>query len=88
MVKRALLVGCNYPGTDAELRGCINDVWGMQEMLQKYYGFTAGDMTIMIDTDSRYTKPTGKNMKVTAPSVVIRPFTRPATSVLEVLMMF
>ena len=32
-VKRALLVGCNYPGTSSELRGCINDVLRMRTML-------------------------------------------------------
>jgi hypothetical protein len=32
-------------------------------MLTKYYGFAEEDITVMIDTDDAYTKPTGANMK-------------------------
>ena len=39
MTKRALLVGCNYPGSNAELKGCVNDVFGMKEMIVDIYGF-------------------------------------------------
>ncbi|KAG2499854.1 hypothetical protein HYH03_002145 [Edaphochlamys debaryana] len=63
MVKRAVLCGCNYPGTNAELRGCINDVWTMKEVLTKYLGFTEENITVLIDTDKSYMQPTGKNMK-------------------------
>lgn len=35
MGKRALLVGINYVGTDAELRGCENDVAHVDEYLRK-----------------------------------------------------
>ncbi|PNW85402.1 hypothetical protein CHLRE_03g184700v5 [Chlamydomonas reinhardtii] len=61
--KKAVLIGCNYPGTNAALRGCINDVWGMKEILITYYGFTDADLTILIDTDKSYLQPTGKNIK-------------------------
>mmetsp|Transcript_32881 Transcript_32881/g.83457 ORF Transcript_32881/g.83457 Transcript_32881/m.83457 type:complete len:405 (-) Transcript_32881:2077-3291(-) len=61
--KYALLVGCNYPGTNAELRGCINDVIGCKAMLTQYFGFTEADITVMIDTDKQTTQPTGKNIK-------------------------
>eukprot|EP00052_Salpingoeca_macrocollata_P004955 m.44569 g.44569 ORF g.44569 m.44569 type:complete len:428 (-) comp14567_c0_seq1:79-1362(-) len=63
MVKRALLVGCNYPGTDAQLRGCINDVMSIHSMLTRYKGFDASNIKIMIDTDNRYERPTGRNIK-------------------------
>ena len=33
--KRALLVGINYRGTSGELRGCINDIKNVREMLLK-----------------------------------------------------
>ena len=66
MAKRALLVGCNYPGTNAELRGCVNDVHTMTSILQTHFGFAAADMTIMLDTDKSLPQPTGKNIKVPA----------------------
>lgn len=37
--KRALLIGINYYGTEAELNGCINDITDVQEYL-KTCGFT------------------------------------------------
>lgn len=61
--KRALLVGCNYPGSDAALRGCVNDCMSVRALLTTYYGFSESDITLMIDTDPSYTKPTGKNIK-------------------------
>ncbi len=36
----------------------------LQELLTKYYGFAEADITILIDTDEAYIKPTGKNIKV------------------------
>lgn len=39
MVKKALLIGINYIGTDSELSGCINDINNMQAALQKH-GYT------------------------------------------------
>jgi len=61
MAKRALLVGCNYPGTRAELQGCVNDVFNMKALFEEYFGFK--DFTILIDTDDKYLKPTGRNIK-------------------------
>lgn len=63
MAKRALIVGCNYPGTDATLRGCVNDAHTMQSLLTKHFGFSPGDITMMLDTDAATTKPTGANIK-------------------------
>lgn len=39
MARRALLCGCNYPGTNAELRGCINDCMAMRALLTEHFGF-------------------------------------------------
>mmetsp|Transcript_36126 Transcript_36126/g.80399 ORF Transcript_36126/g.80399 Transcript_36126/m.80399 type:complete len:628 (-) Transcript_36126:943-2826(-) len=61
--KKAVLIGCNYPGTQAALNGCINDVWGMKEILEQYLGFSSSDILVMIDTDKQYLQPTGKNMR-------------------------
>eukprot|EP00898_Chlorokybus_atmophyticus_P006574 jgi/Chlat1/6918/Chrsp52S06592 len=63
MAKRALLVGCNYPGSEAALNGCVNDVFQMKQLLVTRYGFDERDITVMIDTDPSYTSPTGKNVK-------------------------
>ncbi|KAK7243728.1 hypothetical protein RIF29_38538 [Crotalaria pallida] len=63
MAKKALLIGCNYPGTKAELRGCINDVWRMHRCLINRYGFAEEDIIVLIDTNHSYTQPTGKNIR-------------------------
>lgn len=39
-MKRALIVGCNYPGTRNQLRGCVNDANAMEVVLRDKYGFT------------------------------------------------
>ncbi|KAK9268824.1 hypothetical protein L1049_000588 [Liquidambar formosana] len=63
MAKKALLIGCNYKGTKAELKGCINDVNRMYSCLIERYGFSEDDIKVMIDTDESYTQPTGKNIR-------------------------
>ncbi|XP_028799665.1 metacaspase-5 [Neltuma alba] len=63
MAKKAVLIGINYPGTKAELRGCINDVWRMHKCLIQRYGFSENDITVLIDTDDSFTQPTGKNIR-------------------------
>ncbi|KAI5078474.1 hypothetical protein GOP47_0006730 [Adiantum capillus-veneris] len=63
MAKKAVMVGCNYPGTKAELHGCINDVWRMHKALIERFGFDEQDITVLIDTDDQYTQPTGANIK-------------------------
>jgi hypothetical protein len=60
MAKRAVLIGCNYPGTKAELKGCINDVKKTYRCLVDRYGFSEDDITVLIDTDDSYTQPTGR----------------------------
>ena len=61
MAKRALLVGCNYPGTKAELRGCVNDVFNMKALYEEC--FDVHDFTILVDTDENYLQPTGRQIK-------------------------
>ncbi|KAH7565842.1 hypothetical protein ACOSP7_027815 [Xanthoceras sorbifolium] len=63
MTKKAVLIGCNYPGTKAELKGCINDVKRMHRCLVDRYGFSEDNITVLIDTDSSYTQPTGRNIR-------------------------
>ncbi|KAL1563063.1 metacaspase-4-like [Salvia divinorum] len=64
MRKRAVLIGCNYPGTKAELKGCINDVRRMQRCLLDRYGFPAENIVVLIDIEgSADAQPTGKNIR-------------------------
>ncbi|KAL8171018.1 hypothetical protein V2J09_022822 [Rumex salicifolius] len=63
MAKKAVLIGINYPGTKAELKGCINDVWRMHRCLVDRFGFSPDDIELLIDTDPSYTEPTGKNIR-------------------------
>jgi len=49
--KKALLIGCNYPGQSAELRGCINDVIRWKNTLINLYDFKESDMVILKDQD-------------------------------------
>lgn len=70
MTKKAVLIGCNYPGTKAELRGCINDVKRMRQCLVDRYGFDDENITVLIDTDDSYDKPTGKNIRAALSSLI------------------
>ncbi|CAA7062082.1 unnamed protein product [Microthlaspi erraticum] len=63
MAKKAVLIGINYPGTKAELRGCVNDVRRMHKCLVDRFGFPEENITELIDTDNSSTKPTGKNIR-------------------------
>ena len=56
--KNALLIGCNYIGTQYELSGCINDVENIQNKLRSQYGFN----NILIMTDNTSKKPTKVNI--------------------------
>ncbi|KAI4323294.1 hypothetical protein L6164_022912 [Bauhinia variegata] len=71
MAKKAVLIGCNYPGTKAELRGCINDVWRMYNCLIQRYGFSEDDITVLIDTDDSYEQPSGKNIRSALATLVL-----------------
>ncbi|CAK9206272.1 unnamed protein product [Sphagnum jensenii] len=57
--KRALLVGCNYPGTRGELTGCWNDVQSMRETLINRYGFNPQDICVLVDQPQQSLQPTG-----------------------------
>lgn len=64
MAKRALIVGCNYPGSAHELKGCRNDAQNMHSLLQDVFGYQPQNMVVMLDTDSNSMQPTGINIKV------------------------
>ncbi|KAK9721647.1 Ca(2+)-dependent cysteine protease [Basidiobolus ranarum] len=47
--RKALLIGINYFGTSAELRGCINDVRNIQKFLSEQYGYRSEDTVVLTD---------------------------------------
>lgn len=61
--KRALLVGINYFGTRAELRGCINDVHNIYRLLTETYGWKSADIRILTDDGRGGGMPTRRNIE-------------------------
>lgn len=59
-MKRALLCGLNYIGSDSELYGCINDVKNINNFLK---GCNYEDSNIKVLTDLTEIKPTRSNME-------------------------
>eukprot|EP00916_Digyalum_oweni_P007225 GHVL01012222.1.p1 GENE.GHVL01012222.1~~GHVL01012222.1.p1 ORF type:complete len:641 (+),score=120.41 GHVL01012222.1:40-1923(+) len=64
--KKAVLIGINYPGTQAALRGCHNDVTRMKQILSSLYGYpTSTDHMVCLLDDPRSSQiyqPTRKNI--------------------------
>lgn len=52
-----------HAGTQAALRGCVNDVTSMNTMITTHYGFDPANIKILIDTDPNQESPTGANIK-------------------------
>ena len=63
--RRALLAGCNYAGKSCELRGCINDVKSMKDLLKERFDFEESNIVVFTDEPGNpdELKPTGKNIK-------------------------
>ena len=51
-VKRALCIGINYKGQDAELKGCINDTMNVRDVLIKKYNYKSENIKMMNDGES------------------------------------
>lgn len=49
-MKRALIVGINYPGTSHSLRGCVNDAKAMEGLLKDHFEFK--DINMLLDGDA------------------------------------
>ena len=49
-IDAALLIGINYTGTEAALRGCHNDVKHMAQWLQAYHGMSPDHIRVLMDT--------------------------------------
>ncbi|CAN6337200.1 unnamed protein product [Urochloa humidicola] len=61
--RRAVLVGINYPGTDGELKGCLNDVSRMRRCLVERFGFEEAGIRVLADADPSTPPPTGANIR-------------------------
>lgn len=49
-MKRALCVGINdYPVRGTDLKGCVNDANAWAALLHDHFGFSAGDITVVLD---------------------------------------
>ena len=59
--KRAFLIGCNYPGTNSELYGCIQDVKHIKSLLISL-GYVESNILMLVDDGSTAT-PTKTNIK-------------------------
>lgn len=49
MVKKALIIGINYIGTDSLLGGCINDAWNVCSFLTHHYDYEPQNITLLSD---------------------------------------
>jgi hypothetical protein len=45
------------------VQGCANDAHQVTDMLQRHFGFSGGDITLMLDTDPTTLRPTGANIR-------------------------
>ncbi len=64
MTKRALIVGCNYPGSPHQLAGCANDASSICSLLREVFDYKPQNMLMMVDSDPQAVSPTGANIKV------------------------
>eukprot|EP00882_Tetradesmus_deserticola_P009369 GHRQ01009888.1.p1 GENE.GHRQ01009888.1~~GHRQ01009888.1.p1 ORF type:complete len:212 (+),score=54.70 GHRQ01009888.1:176-811(+) len=51
--KKALLIGCAYPGTSQALNGCINDVQCIEYCLKNRFGFVQPGSIVVLRDDQR-----------------------------------
>lgn len=61
MIKKALLIGINYTGSENELNGCINDVKNVRTFLTDNCKFSSSNIKLLSDEESE--KPTRVNME-------------------------
>ncbi|KAL1096302.1 hypothetical protein V6Z11_D06G214200 [Gossypium hirsutum] len=61
-MKTALLVGCNYPNTPYELKGCINDVHAMRDVILKRFNFDPQHVELITDEPGSPKMPTRANI--------------------------
>ncbi|CEL54720.1 Metacaspase-1 OS=Schizosaccharomyces pombe (strain 972 / ATCC 24843) GN=pca1 PE=2 SV=1 [Rhizoctonia solani AG-1 IB] len=52
--RKALLIGCNYPGSSAPLNGCINDVFNIKRFLIDHFQYDEADIRVLTDDESSH----------------------------------
>ncbi|CAE6364393.1 unnamed protein product [Rhizoctonia solani] len=52
--RKAVLVGCNYPGTTASLEGCVNDVFNIKRFLIEHFGYEERNIRVLTDSESSH----------------------------------
>lgn len=60
-MKRALIVGINYFGSDCELNGCINDALNIKKLLITKFGYKEEQIVVLRDDDPLF-MPTKVNI--------------------------
>lgn len=60
-MKRALLIGINYIGTENALAGCINDITNISNVLTNRCGYNKNDVTVLTEKSSMH--PTRQNIE-------------------------
>jgi metacaspase-1 len=54
MARKALLVGINdYPGTQNDLQGCVNDITNVYDVLVKYFSFLPQEIVMLSNSRAR-----------------------------------
>ncbi len=61
-MKKALLIGVNYVGTQNELRGCINDVNNFYTLLTTFFGYEQKNIVCLTENLDRTNHPTKQNI--------------------------
>ena len=70
-MKRALLIGINYTGTDSALNGCINDISNINKfLLENVSGYSKDTINILTDDPKSQVKPTKQNMETSIKNFV------------------
>jgi hypothetical protein len=78
MVKRALLIGANYTATPQnQLRGCIDDIMNVNNMLMDAYGYEKANIVVLRDDGVPLSKPPTKANIMSALAALIA-ITQPA----------
>ena len=51
-MKKALLIGINYIGQDAQLNGCVNDINNIKSLLINKWGYKNENITLLLDNNA------------------------------------
>lgn len=66
-INKGLFIGINYPGSNAALRGCVNDVRTMKNLLERTLQFPVSEARILVD-DSADTFKAGPTLSIGKPT--------------------